>query len=348
MRALALERREELGGAVSGGRACRRGVGKRRRDACHEPSGFTRRGPAIPQRGVPVHERGEDDDGARLGDGVRVVDQDELTGRLGDAAVQVGGIAERRCVLDQPRTVRVVREAAGHVRDQDDLVDLRREGGQRLGQLLAVPVGDDDRGDHAQRLAVDGERAARSLIPGERLRPLEPGGDEAVAVGERRCGSPRPGRRRIDGGVARDLAQRGLVGGDHRQARGHRLQHRQPEPLVAGGQDECGRAAVEAGELVLVDVAAHVRAERLELARQLRLALRPGDDEREPDVPRRARGRERVLPRLHRADVQQVAAAGDSPKPSVRVEGLCPATLERPEAGSTPCGVTAIRSGGTP
>jgi len=85
-----------------------------------------------------------------LRDGVGVVDEDQLPGRLGDAAVQVGGVAQRSPVLDHARAVRLLRDAARNVRDQHDLVDLGLERRQRLGQLFSVRVGDDDRRDHAR------------------------------------------------------------------------------------------------------------------------------------------------------------------------------------------------------
>ena len=99
------------------------------------------------------------------------------------------------------------------------------------------------------------------------LRALEPGGREALALGERLGGGGAEiAVLGVDGRVAGDLAQRGLVGGDDRRAAGHRLEHGQAEPLEARGQDEQRRAPVEVGELVLGDVAAQVGAAVAELA----------------------------------------------------------------------------------
>src|SRR5262249_45293190 len=60
-------------------------------------------------------------------------------------------------------------------------------------------------------------------------------------------------------------------------------------------------------ELRLVDVAAQLGPAALELARELRLLLRPRDDERQADGRRRVGRGERVLAPLDRADEEQVA-----------------------------------------
>ena len=55
--------------------------------------------------------------------------------------------------------------------------------------------------------------------------------------------------------VAAHLGQRRAVGGQHRRAARHRLQHRQPEPLAAARQRHDERAAEEAGQVGPAQVA---------------------------------------------------------------------------------------------
>ena len=225
--------------------------------------------------------------------------------------------------MDHPRTAGVLRLAAGHVRDHDELVDVRRHRGQRIGELGAVAVRDDDRRDHSEHLPVDVERAARGLVPRELRRAREARCDQPVTLGDRlpdRVGEP--GRLGIQRGFAGDLAHRRVGGGDHRRATGHRLEHRQAEAFVPRRQNEGGSAAVELRELVLLDVAAQVGAEPLELPGERRLALGPGDDERQADLGRRLRRSERVLPLLDRADVEKVVAAALRPRAERRVDAV--------------------------
>ena len=77
-----------------------------------------------------THELG---DAAVLGQGVRVRDDDVLPVCRGDARVDVRGEPELLLVLDH---VHVGRKRAGPaaaaVRDDDELVDLRVQGGQRF------------------------------------------------------------------------------------------------------------------------------------------------------------------------------------------------------------------------
>ena len=82
-------------------------------------------------------------DRAGLGDRVRVHDQHGVAAGARDAEVDVGRKPERAVVLDRPAPVR---RRAGHVRDHEQLVDLRLERRERLGELGRVPVRDDDRG----------------------------------------------------------------------------------------------------------------------------------------------------------------------------------------------------------
>ena len=83
---------------------------------------------------------------------------------------------------------------------------------------------------------------------------------------------PQPGldalRVRLGVGdrVAADLGQRRAVRGQHRGAAGHRLQHRQPEPLAPAGEGDDERAAEVSGQVGEAQVAgadqAQVRGNR--------------------------------------------------------------------------------------
>ena len=91
---------------------------------------------------------------------------------------------------------------------------------------------------------------------------------------------------------------------------------RQPEALVAAGEDEAGRTAVEAGELVLRDVAEQLDrdAEPGRCLLGLDAPALVGADEHEPgraladQRQRLDRGR-RLLARLERADEERVRLA---------------------------------------
>ena len=74
-------------------------------------------------------EAGQLRDRAGLRVGVRIRDHDELAGRLRDAAVNVRGERDRVCVLEHASARRPLPDAAGDVRDHDQLIDLRRQRG---------------------------------------------------------------------------------------------------------------------------------------------------------------------------------------------------------------------------
>src|SRR5947207_156148 len=87
---------------------------------------------------------------------------------------------------------------------------------------------------------------------------LEAARDELVATSE--ClldaGGDRARALRVDtdGGVPARLVERRVLGHDARRPRSHRLDHRNTEALEARGIDERARAAVEAGQAVLVEM----------------------------------------------------------------------------------------------
>ena len=88
-----------------------------------------------------LHERG---DRARLGHRVRIGHEHVLACRRRDAGVHVRGERARPRAFEHacPRWKRS--DAAREVRDHDELVDLRRQRGQRLLELARVTVRDDD------------------------------------------------------------------------------------------------------------------------------------------------------------------------------------------------------------
>ena len=226
------------------------------------------------------------------------------------------------------------RDAPRHVRDHEQLVDLRLERRQRLGQLGGAPVRHDDRRDlHASTSRYTSAVRRARLRPRERLRALDPGGREPVALAESLDGSGGEiAARRVDRCISADLAERGLVGRDDRRAAGHRLDHRQPEPLEPRGQDEQRSAPVEVGEALLGQIAAQVGPAVRELGGEPRVLLGAGHDERQPDRLRGGERGQRILALLDRADEEDVAV-------------MCASRRER---GSTPFGVTVTLLSATP
>jgi hypothetical protein len=90
------------------------------------------------------HEGGERCDRARLGNDVRVRREHQLARSRRDAGVDVRRERAWLGVLEHTDALRNRAEASGEVGDHDELVDLRRQGRQRLLELPRVPVGDDD------------------------------------------------------------------------------------------------------------------------------------------------------------------------------------------------------------
>jgi hypothetical protein len=114
--------------------------------------------------------------------------------------------------------------------------------------------------------------------------------------------------------IAPTKSRYGAGPSDRRAAR-HRLERRQPEALVARGKDERRGAAVEPGEVRRRDVPPQVGAPVAQLARELRLLLRPGDDQRQPHLACRRERRERILAPLDRAHEEQVRRGPVRPAP---------------------------------
>ena len=210
--------------------------------------------------------------------------------------------------------------------------------GQRLGELLAVVVGDDDGGDlHAcQHLQIDGDGAARGLLPREQSRAVEPRGDQPVA--RRRA----PAARRPPAARARrrPRPRRPPRAAQHRARR--RPASRRPSPRARAGRSPrsatAARGTRRRGRARRARPATRSRGARrpapLELARELAVAHGPDDDERQAERREAAAAADqRVLALLDRAHQQQVLAGLPSPGEN---------------AGSTPCGVTVIFSGETP
>jgi hypothetical protein len=91
-----------------------------------------------------VCEPDELDDRPVLRHGIRVGDEDVLAARRGHAGVHVLREAAWTGILEHARSRRHRADATRQVRDHEQLVDLRREGGQGLLELARVPVRDDD------------------------------------------------------------------------------------------------------------------------------------------------------------------------------------------------------------
>ena len=195
---------------------------------------------------------------------------------------------------------------------------------------------DDDGGDlHvAEYLPVHREGPLGRSPPAERAGTFEPRRDEALTLAERAADPVgQPGLLDEDRGVPRDFAKRRVRHRDDRSPGRHGLEDGEPEALVPARLDETRGAAIEIGEPLRIDVALEPGAVLVQLRRELRILRRPDDDEREPGSLRGLQGRELVLPALNRSDRQTRSRA--PPVPGRKT-------------GSTPFGVTTIRSAGTP
>ena len=125
-------------------------VGKRRRDGLRAVRLAQLRA-GDPHARVELRERLEHREGARIGLGVRVADDDELAARLRDPAIRVRGEARGFVVSDQPRALRH-RQLQPEVRDDHELVDLRLQRREAALQLRDRLVDDDDSRDAHSRL----------------------------------------------------------------------------------------------------------------------------------------------------------------------------------------------------
>ena len=216
---------------------------------------------------------------------------------------------------------------AGPVRDDDELVDLRRERRQQRRELGGVPVRDDDRGDaHRPSASSRPGRSPRPSPPTRtrapaRARPRRAARDLRAPGGSRRRARPparRPPRRPA-------TSSERLVGHHHDgRPRGHRLDHGQPEALVARGLDEARGAAVERREPLVRDVALEPRPAVAELARDA-LVLRRARRRRARARPSRAAASAAswFFARLDRPDRERVAPSrGLSPASAGRERGV--------------------------
>jgi hypothetical protein len=103
---------------------------------------------------VGVEELAQDADGVRVGNRVRVHDEHVVAGGRRGADVRVRRERERPLVVYDAYPLRQrPRRAPRDVRDDDELVDLRDERGQRALELVRVTVRDDD--------GRDGQSASR-------------------------------------------------------------------------------------------------------------------------------------------------------------------------------------------
>jgi hypothetical protein len=97
---------------------------------------------------VRLHELAQDRDRSRLGNRIGVRDEHELVVGVGGAEVRVRRERARGVVLDHDGALgERGGQAVGDVGDDDELVDLLGEHGQRARELVRVPVRDHHRGD---------------------------------------------------------------------------------------------------------------------------------------------------------------------------------------------------------
>ena len=307
-------------------------VGKRRRDGCGLPSGKTIRGPGDPAARALRHEVAQGCDRAGLGARRRGSRRAPPRRRAREPEVDVRGEAER------PRRSRAPRPRTGPSPARSRSRAARRPAARAPAATRSSSAAFPCETTIAETFTpstspVDLGRPARGLRPGEEPRPLDPGGGEPLALGER---PPRGGAEvavlGVDGRAVRDLAQRRLGRGDHRRAARHRLEHRQPEPLEARRQHERRRAAVELGQLLLGDVAAQVGAAAPQLGRELASFSGPATTSGRPT----ARAASSAASGFLRAWIA----------PTKRTYPPC--SPPGANAGSTPFGVTVTFAAGTP
>ena len=186
-----------------------------------------------------------------------------------------------------------------------------------------------------QRFVVDGDGGVGAALPGVALDVLETTGDERVA----RRG---PSRRSVPiasasastsstGTNARrvtaDLAQRGDVAAHHQRALRHRLEHRDPEPLVAAREHEQVGARVEGrshrartpGPATSPGRRAGGSPRRRRRATPLGPRARAGAARRIVETSERVEQHAHVLARLERADPEHVRPVVDA----VRIDCTC-------------------------
>ena len=138
--------------------------------------------------------------------------------------------------------------------DRVDALDVARGAGPSLVERRDVEA---DTHQAASQVRIEEDPARVAPREARRMRAAARGDLVTPIEGNLDC---RADRRRIfgigaHGRVAAGLVHRLVRGADDRRAAGHRLDHRQPEPLEPRGVREHGGATVEPRQLVVVDVA---------------------------------------------------------------------------------------------
>ena len=231
----------------------------------------------MPQHGEVEHGDDERDARAERGAKRRAVEDVRAARGARQPSGYQSGVAQRRR-----------RAAATAPRELAQLDVLRQMRAQALDVARRAGAREPERRDVERDLhAPSGTRAARLARARHvnRARVLEPARRARRALARLVDPAPDVGRiLRIDahGGVSCGLVQRRMVRADDRRPARHRLDDRHPEPLEARREDEHGRTAVEARQLVVRDVVDDAHAETVEHVE--------------------------VLPRLARADREHVLA----------------------------------------
>ena len=235
---------------------------------------------------------------------------DVLAGRRREPAVDVRREAERPRVLEHARSRRKRPDAAREVRDHDELVDLRRERGQRLARARARGRARRRRRRPSSRAPPGRPRASARAVARQlnAARALEPGGGEPLALGERAAHAVgevrlrrrrRPRRRRPRAAPAR---------------RRRRPACRTPSPRAPAGRSPRSatgaRGTPRRGRARRAPPGRRSRAGRRR-ARAARAASAssfsgPTTTSGSPTACGGRERRERVLPRLDRADEEHV------------------------------------------
>ena len=287
----------------------------------------------MPQRGCASAKRDERGDRIRLGDRVRVRDEDVLARRRRDAEVDVRGERKRARVLEHADAAGTSSTEPGTFATTSVSSTCGTSAGSERSSSAACPCETTTAETFtSEYLPVDGERLLGGRAPAERARALETRRDEALAIGERLadavCELSSSTKTAASPATSTSAGSGTATTGVPEAIASSTGRPKPSNARAARGRPRRGRARPAAPSRRSPRAARRGGGAR----RRARVLLRPGDDERQADRRRGVERGELVLPSLDRADREHVVTDRD---PGAK-------------AGSTPFGVTTMRGAGTP